>query len=328
MKSLYIQAHAKDAASLAIGLQELDTPEITADEVLVEIKAAGVNASDALAAIGYFDHAKTPRIPGRDFAGTIVKGPKELIGENIWGTEGTAGIDFNGTHTQYMALPISAVATIPTTLSLEQAGSVTLPYVTAYYAIVKRSQLSKGKSCLVIGALGQVGRAAMAIAHWLGANPVAVVRGEEELKKAQAEGLKAVDSTEKDFEQQAIALNNGKAFDVILNSVGTILWKPLLKALAKGGHLATISAPPNHRIAEVSLFELYRANQTLVGVNTVPLDFNENAALLNALKPGFESGQLTAPREDEIKRFTMEQATEAYQAVLDPTIKERIVLIF
>lgn len=328
MKTALIHSHAQDAEHIDIKPQEASKPTISKEQILVNVKASGINASDALAAMGYFNHAKTPRIPGRDFAGTIVEGPEALIGKNIWGTGGAAGIDFDGTHAEFIVLPLEAVSEMPSNLSFEEAGGVTLPYVTAYYALVERSHLSKGKSCLVIGALGQVGHAAMEIASWLGAHPVAVVRGKEELEKAQSLGLKAVDSTDEGFEQAAKQLNGGKGFDTVLNTVGTILWKPIISILAEEGHLATISAPPSHRLAEVNLFELYRANQTLAGVNTVPLSYAKNAELLNKMKPGFESGALTPPKADEMLCFTLDKASDAYKAVLNPNIRERIILKF
>ena len=278
--------------------------------------------------MGYFNHACTPRIPGRDFSGMVVEGPKEHIGKRVWGTGGAAGIDFDGTHAEYLALSINAISQIPESLTYEQAGSVTLPYVTAHYALTKRSLLSDKDSCLISGALGQVGRAAMSIAAWLGANPVGIVRGQQDLEKAQALGMKVVDSNQSDFSHSAACLNNNKPFDVILNTLGSIYWNEMLGVLSEGGRLATIGAPPKHRSVDVNLFELYRANQSLVGVNTVPLDYIYNAGLLNELSPGFDNGHFTAPPKEEMITFPMEEATQAYKAVLNPSIKQRVVLAF
>jgi len=328
MKALQIVTHATEAKFIDVAVQEKSIPAIKADEALIQVEASGVNASDALAAIGYFDHATTPRIPGRDFAGRVVKGPEALVGKKVWGTGGAAGIDFDGAHAQYIVLPLSAISEMPSTLSFEQAGSVTLPYVTAYYAIAKRGQLAKNESCLIMGALGQVGRAAMLIATWLGANPIGVVRGQEDLKKAQALGFQVVDSEQSDFEKQAVSLNNNKPFDVILNTLGNIYWTQLLSVLAPMGRIATIGAPPKFRMIDVNIFEIYRANQTIIGVNTVPLDFTYNAGLLNELRDGFESGVFSAPDSGDMLTFLMEQASDAFKAVLNPEIAKRIVIQF
>ncbi len=328
MKALHIRSHAKDVNNIRIDIQEVDLPKIRSNEVLIKVEAAGVNASDALAAIGYFDHASIPRIPGRDFGGTIVEGPKEIIGKRVWGTGGAAGIDFNGTHSQYIALPVNAVSEIPNTLSFEQAGSVTLPYVTAYYALIKRAQLLNGEDCLITGALGQVGRAAMSIATWLGANPVGVVRDKNDLDKAQTLGFQAVNSEQSDFGLAATRLINSKRFSVILNSLGSIYWDQLIDVLSEEGRLATIGAPPDHRSVEVNLFKLYRSNQSLIGINTVALDYIYNAGLLNELRKGFEKSVLIAPSKEEMLVFPMEKAIEAYQAVLNSGIKKRVVLTF
>lgn len=326
MKTLFISTQSDNSATLQIQIKEQPMPTIHHDEVLIKVIASGVNASDALATIGYFDHAITPRIPGRDFAGTIVKGPEHLIGQHVWGTGGAAGIDFNGTQAEYIALSEKAVAIMPTTLDHPQAGSVTLPYVTAYYALVERSCLTKGESCLIIGALGQVGRAALSIATWLGAKPIAVVRGHDDLNTAKRLGFLAIDSQDEAFTQRILEANHQQPVDVILNTVGNLLWQPSMQVLAEQGRLATISAPPNFRQVDVNIFELYRANQTLLGVNTVPLDYEKNAHILNALKPGFETNQFHIPSHESMAIYHMEDATSAYQAVLDRTSDKRVII--
>lgn len=65
---------------------DVPTPVPGADEVLVEIKAAGLNPSDVKNVLGRFPYTTLPRIPGRDFAGVVVQGPQALIGKEVWGT--------------------------------------------------------------------------------------------------------------------------------------------------------------------------------------------------------------------------------------------------
>lgn len=65
---------------------EVPTPVAGPDEVLVQIKAAGLNPSDVKNVLGRFPYTTLPRIPGRDFAGVVVEGPQALIGQEVWGT--------------------------------------------------------------------------------------------------------------------------------------------------------------------------------------------------------------------------------------------------
>ena len=69
----------------ALRYVEVPTPVAGADEVLVQIKAAGLNPSDVKNVLGRFPYTTLPRIPGRDFAGVVVEGPQALIGQEVWG---------------------------------------------------------------------------------------------------------------------------------------------------------------------------------------------------------------------------------------------------
>ncbi|AZE48151.1 Putative oxidoreductase [Pseudomonas chlororaphis] len=92
---------------------EVPTPVPAADQVLVRIKAAGLNPSDVKNVLGLFPYTTVPRIPGRDFAGVVVDGPRELVGQEVWGTGKELGFYADGSHAQYVALPASVAALAP-----------------------------------------------------------------------------------------------------------------------------------------------------------------------------------------------------------------------
>lgn len=316
MKTLFVTTHAKDINTINLEWLDKPLPSVGGDECLIKVISSGVNPSDALAAIGYFNHAVLPRVPGRDFAGTVVEGPAHLIGKNVWGTGGAAGISSDGTQAEFIKLSTDAVSLIPTTLDVVTAGVQPLPYVTAYYGLVKRAQIKNNESVLVVGALGQVGSAAMAICNWKKCNAIALVRGNEEVKSAQALGWKVINSEDNNLTEKILATNNGQPVDVILNSVGNIYWNDFSNVLAEFGRHIVISARENSREATVNLFELYRANQTIIGINTVSLDFIQNAKLLEELKTGFEENKLTPLKLDVALTYTPQQANEAYKKVM------------
>ena len=80
-----------------------------ADEVLVEVRAAGVNRSDVSAAMGRMPQAVWPRTPGREWAGVVVEGPAELIGREVFGAGGDLGITRDGTHASHLVLSREAL---------------------------------------------------------------------------------------------------------------------------------------------------------------------------------------------------------------------------
>jgi NADPH:quinone reductase-like Zn-dependent oxidoreductase len=328
MKALYINNHAKETSNTNIDLIERPMPQINGhNECLIKIVSSGINPSDALAVKGYFKHAVIPRIPGRDFTGVVIDGPSYLIGKSVWGTGGAAGIDFDGTQAQYIKLFEHEMSEIPDNLDLVTAGVQPLPYVTAYYSLVKRAQIKSNEAVLIVGALGQVGSAAMSICHWKQCNAIALVKGKNETEQAIQMGWNAINSEDENLSEAILKANNGHKIQVILNSIGNIYWKDFLNSLSDFGRIVTIGARENTRETAINLFDLYRANQNIIGINTVSLNFSQNATLLNELKIGFEENKLIPRIVKPLKVYTMEQANQAYQEVINGT-QNRVVIQF
>jgi NADPH2:quinone reductase len=326
MKALYLMDQIPNISDLEFELVDLPQPTVKENDCLIKVAGSGINPSDALATTGYFKHAVVPRILGRDFSGTVEKGPMGMEGKKVWGTGGAAGIATNGTHAEYITLPSNALSTIPSTLDLLTAAAQPLPYVTAYYGLAKRAVIQPNDTVLVVGALGQVGQAAMSICRWKGANPIAMVRGEGDVKHAQQLGWQAINSEQSALDQAILALNHGKPVDIIFNSVGNMYWHTFMSVLGEFGRIVTISARENTREALVNLFDLYRGNQEIIGVNTVSFDFAENAVFLDELREGFENGKLQ-PLEISSKTYTLKNASEAYKDVMKG-MEQRVVIQF
>lgn len=313
-KALYLTQHFKTPAEIQFAITERPKPKIGKGQCLVQVHSSGINMSDALGAVGYFSHAKLPRIPGRDFAGVIVEGRPDLIGKKVWGTGGAMGLSFDGAHAEFLVIPEEAIAFIPKNLSLMQAGAQTLPYVTAYYSLMKRARVKAGEKVLVIGPLGQVGHAAMWLCFWKGCQPIGLVRGDDKVKQMAALGWPALTAIPQDLQ-----------VDVVLNTVGNVLWKESYGALRPFGRMVVIAAQEGKRQVDLNLFSLYRANQEIIGINTVDIDIVQNAHLLNELKDAFQEGKLLPINVEEDAIFPIDKAGKAYQKVLEASGK-RIML--
>ena len=323
MKSVIAQSTGNHEDSLSIEIAEKPIPTVanSEKEVLIKVVSSGINPSDISALLS----SSSVRIPGRDFAGTVVVGPKQLLGRSVWGTGNPANIEIDGTHSEYIKMPISHIAVLPASLDIQNAGGQVLPFVTAYYSLVKRAQIQPGEGCLVVGALGQVGRAAMEICKWKGAHPIALVRGKEHALEAQKLGWVVVDAALPDLPQQILNVHQGQPLNVILNSTGNLSWSDFMKAVAKFGRVVTIGAPENFRDVTLDLLDLYRSNQTLIGIDATSLDFRTNASLLNELKPGFDSGQLKPLPTGEMSIYPLKKACDAYSAVQKGSTQRVIV---
>ena len=114
--SLRLNAKAANAASIAPAIERRLLTRGSQD-VIVEIKAAGVNPSDVKAATGLMPYAVFPRTPGRDFAGVVVDGPSEWLGREVFGSSGDLGIRRDGTHATHLVVEAEAVVEKPGSIS-------------------------------------------------------------------------------------------------------------------------------------------------------------------------------------------------------------------
>ncbi len=130
----------------SLKVEEVPTPEPRSDEVLIAVKAASINPSDVKNVAGAMHGTTLPRIPGRDFAGIVVKGPGDLVGKEVWGTGGDISRTRDGSHAECLLLPRSAVTLKPTALSMEAAGTSGLSFVTAWVAIVTTAGVAPGET--------------------------------------------------------------------------------------------------------------------------------------------------------------------------------------
>ena len=124
MKAIYIRQHG------AIGnlkVSDVAVPSINSDEGLVKLAASGINPSDVASVEGRFPDAILPRIVGRDFAGTVTEGPRDLIGAEVWSSGGDLGVTRDGTQAEYLKVPLQAVARRPNNLPAEEAAAVGVP---------------------------------------------------------------------------------------------------------------------------------------------------------------------------------------------------------
>ncbi|QHF44558.1 oxidoreductase [Pseudomonas sp. S35] len=289
MKALQFSATG-DLNSLSF--VDVATPVPAADEVLVHIKAAGLNPSDVKNVLGRFPYTTLPRIPGRDFAGVVVEGSQALVGQEVWGTGRDLGFFADGAHAQYLTVSARGVAHKPAHLSFAQAASLGVPYTTAWDAL-ERSGVGKGTRLLVIGANGAVGSAALALAKIRGAQVLAAVRKVEQVERLQAQGYAAMAlGNPEDLGGQVNAVFNGGA-DVIFDTTG--FWLPAAVAgLAPFGRIAIIAAPVDGHV-QLPALALYRKGGSVVGINSLLYTCEQCAVMLEQFGRFFDEGLLPLP---------------------------------
>ncbi len=306
-------------------IQDVPQPGLGLNEVLVEVLAAGINPSDVKNIAGNMQHTTLPRTPGRDFAGIVVCGPDSIIGREVWGTGGDIGFTRDGTHAEYIALPLDAIRPKPRSLSMDEAGSIGVTFVTAYLCL-DAAQLTASDTFLVIGATGSVGSAAIQIAKWKGARVLGTVRRESDRELAQQAGAdEVINLADKELPELVKAVTQGKGATVILDTVGGLMFEPSLKSLAHKGRLIEISSSAKERRVNFDLIDFYHQEARVFGVDSRVLDARACAEILGKLAPGFESGALRPPIAG-INRYPLKDAIAAYEQVLNRSATGKVML--
>lgn len=305
----------------SLELRDVPAPVPKADEVLIEVRAAGVNPSDIKNVLGLFPYTTTPRIPGRDFAGVVVSGPAELKGKAVWGGTGKGfGFYHDGCHAKYVVVPASAVALLPESLTFAQAATYGVPYITAWDAL-ERSQVKQGTSFLIIGA-GAVARAAQVLAKARGANVVMAARRAEVLHDLKAQDISAFQlQEEQQLPEQAKAHFQQQPPEVIFDTTGYWL-SAAVDTVDSFGRIAVIAAPKEGLI-DLPVLSLYRRGGSIIGINSLLYSLEDCAKMLKQIGAAFENG---LPVPGAFTELPLTEAIAAYQRVSEGSA-EKIVLI-
>jgi NADPH2:quinone reductase len=309
--------------SLDLALDEGSPVTRGKGQVVIEIAAAGVNPSDVKAVLGAMPHAVWPRTPGRDYAGLVVEGPAELLGQEVWGSGGELGIRRDGTHASHLALDAAHVRVKPATISLREAGAVGVPFITAFEGLREAGGVKEGDVVLVLGANGKVGQAAIQLATMAGARVFGVERTAEPHRGHASGPVTMIDASSTDIAALVREQTDGHGADIVYNTVGSPYFEAACKAMAVRGRQIFISTI--ERAVPFDIFAFYRGRHRFVGIDTLVLDSGECAAILDALKPGFESGRLRPFPVRDDHCFPLADAAAAYRAVLKGST-ERVVL--
>lgn len=292
-------------------------------EALVAVRAASINPSDVKNVAGRMRQTVPPRTPGRDFAGVVVDGPAAWLGAEVWGTGGDIGFVRDGSHAEYLRIPVEALSRKPANLTFAQAGAVGVNYVTALIAM-DYAEVRPDEVVLVIGAAGGVGGAACGIAAGRGARVVAACRGKAPAgSPARHATAEFVDLQTQELGAAMAAMTGGKGVDVVLDCVGNPgLVEAAIASLGFRGRLVAISGTPGEQV-RLELIPFYRRECRLIGLDSLKRKAADCAVLMDALRPGFEAGTYPAPAIAEL--VPLSRGSEGYAAVARGT-RGRVVL--
>jgi NADPH:quinone reductase len=308
MKAIYIRDFSERLDNLKV--EDIPDLPLAPGEVKVRVWAASVNPSDVKNVQGKMEDTTLPRIPGRDFAGTVVAGPSDMVGREVWGTGGDVGFSRDGSHAEFMVIPAQAAASKPRNLTFEQAACVGVNFATAYQGLIRCANLKANETLLVTGSRGGVGSAVLQLGQTRNAKLIAVDRkpfSPEAFEDITLFGY--IDTSQADLVEAVREITKNVGVDVTFDCVGGELFEPALATLGQlGRHIAITSV--GRRQVSFDLLDFYHRRLTLFGVDSRALTARDCAKLLDLMSPLFETGQL---RPSGIsKRGGLEQAYELY----------------
>jgi NADPH:quinone reductase-like Zn-dependent oxidoreductase len=230
----------------------------------------------------------------------------------VWGTGGDVGFTRDGTHAEFVAVPVASLRRKPNTLSFEQAASVGVNYVAAWCGI-DAAGLTAGETIVLIGAGGGVGSAAAQIAKRIGARVIGVVRHLPHPDAPILALAKLLLVDPKDLEAEVRAATHGKGADVVFDLVGGgAMLRNALTSLALRGRLIEISATSGREVS-FDLADFYHNESRLFGLDTLKRDLAASAQVLDSLTEGFLAGDYRAP--PITGSFGLGEAQDAYRKV-------------
>jgi NADPH2:quinone reductase len=301
-------------------LDDVADPTAGPGQVLVQIKAAGVNPVDTYIRTGtYAQSPALPYIPGGDAAG-VVKAVGSGVtrvrpGDRVWVLRA-------GGYAELAACDAAMVQPLPQGLSFAQGAGVGVPYATAYRGLHHKAQGRPGETLLVHGASGGVGIASvqLGVAHGM---TVIGTAGTERGRKLVAEhGARHVlDHTAPDYPKRLLEVTEGRGADVILEMLANVNLQKDLDMVAKFGRIVIIGNRGTVEINPRGTMAKDAAIHGLVLWNATP---TEMASILTALTAGLANGTL---RPVVGRELPLAEAAAAHQAVLEPGAYGKIVLV-
>lgn len=300
-------------------------PQVGEHDVLIDVKAAGLNFPDVLMIQGkYQSQPEMPFVPGGELSGVVAaigeKVTRFKVGDKVIASTGVNAFCEQVAVHEFGAFPM------PEALSFEQAAGVCVTYFTTYHAFKQRAQLKEGDNLLVLGAAGGVGTTAVELGKLMGANVTACASSDEKLeicKKLGADVL--INYTDIDLKATLKEASGGKGYDVIYDPVGGDYADPAIRNLAWNGRYLVIGFASGP-IPKIPLNLALLKGASLVGVfwgRFMGEEPEENMRNIEELWELFNSGKLDPIVTD---CYPLDQYEDAFNCMLDRRARGKVII--
>ena len=320
-----------DTSNRSVSIEEVADPVPGDNEILVDVKACGINFTDLLSLDGkYQNNPPPPFTPGKDAAGIVAAVGAKVTGHKV-GDRVIAHV-IHGAMAEKTVCPAALAFPLPDGVEFDAAAAMGLAYLTGYLALTRRGAMQPGEVVMINGASGGVGLASVSLAKALGASVVLAglttpSKGDS-VKAAGADAIidLTVDDLKDNLRAQVLAATGGRGVDLAFDLVGGEVFDATLRAIANEGRVV-VSGFTSGTIPSVRTNYLLLKNIAVVGStinyyikDASPLVGEAQAALYDLLL----AGKITP---NIMNRLTFDQYMDGIRMLEERKIVGKSVLI-
>ena len=271
-------------------VEEVPQPTPGLTDVVVKVRACGVNRLDIYSRTGRTKIAPMPHISGSEVAGEIAAAGEAVTGwtagqavavapylfcgecefcragEEVLCLKGDiVGLGSQGGYAEYVRVPASSIVALPKGVDFVAAAAVGLATITAWHMLTTRAPLRPGQDVLIHAAGSGIGSAAIQIAKISGARVIATAGSAAKLEQARKLGAdEVINYNEQDFLQEVRRITNKRGVDVVVEHIGEQTWEKSAACLARKGRLVTCGATTGNE-GKVNIWTLFAKEIALIG---------------------------------------------------------------
>lgn len=307
-------------------VEEVPSPAVEAGQVVITVRAAGVNFPDVLLTQGKYQFSPPlPFSPGGEVAGVV-----KAIGKGVVtckpGDRVIASM-IHGGFAEEVSTDASRVVPLPDAVEDVPAAAFFLTYATSYYALEDRAHLRPGETLLVLGAAGGVGLAAIDLGKRMGARVIAAASSDDKLALCKERGAdEVINYTTESLKDRTKALTRGEGADVVYDPVGGELSEQALRATNWNGRFLVVGFASGH-IPKIPLNLVLLKSCQIVGVFWGAFTAREperHAAHTRELLKWLAEGSL---RPHVSATYPLERASEALVAMHERKVLGKVVIV-
>lgn len=259
-------------------------PELAADEVLIEVAAAGVNRPDVMQRQGgYPPPPGASDIPGLEVAGTIVALGSSVSGHAIG--DKVCALVAGGGYAQYCAAPAALCLPVPHGFSMAEAAALPETFFTVWTNVFQQGGLKAGESILIHGGSSGIGTTAIQLAKAFGARAFATAGSDDKCRRCEDLGAElAINYRDSDFVEAVLEATDGAGVDAVLDMVGGDYVMRNLKALAVEGRLLQIAVQRGPKVPDFNILTVMMKRLSVTGSTLRPRTVAQKAVIAEDLR--------------------------------------------